>query len=464
MTLPLPPLPDGTLSAAGRRAEEAARQGRAIAAALRDERLAPGAVRAMQDRKLRAMVRHAWSASPFYRRKFRAAGITPEDIRSVDDLVKLPPTTKAELQAAGPTGALAVGPWAGDTVVEPTSGSSGKVLHVHHTSEAYDTYFAFAFRHLWDLGYRPWHRVAYTSFDPLPPLPWEPLGLGRRSQIDLKARDPRRYVETLVRLKPHLITAYPSILQMVIRSATPAELARIRPRAIHLHSELLTEGTRDVIRQAFACDCFDDYSTTEFHHVAYECRHHRYHLAADNVVAEFVRDGRPVQPGEEGEILLTGLTNRAMPLLRYAIGDVGAAGEDGAEPCPCGRGFPTMRLLQGRTDDFLVLPSGRRLSPRMVNPAFEFLPGILEHVLVQEATDRVVVSLNVAPAYRDSTPALVRQALGDLFGEPVSIEVRLTEYLERGRTGKLRCIVSRVDPSGVEQSRVGPAAVAPERV
>ena len=58
-----------------------------------------------------------------------------------------------------------------------------------------------------------------------------------------------------------------------------AELARIRPRAIHLHSELLTEGMRDAIRQAFACDCFDDYSTFEFHHVAYECRRHRYHLA-----------------------------------------------------------------------------------------------------------------------------------------------------------------------------------------
>jgi hypothetical protein len=113
-----------------------------------------------------------------------------------------------------------------------------------------------------------------------------------------------------------------------------------------------------------------------------------------------------------------------------------------------------MRLLEGRTDDFLVLPSGRRLSPRMVNPAFEFLPGILEHVLVQEATDRVVVSLNVAPDHRESTPDLVRQALGDLFGEPVSIEVRLTETLERGRTGKLRCIVSRVDPSKVAPQRV----------
>jgi phenylacetate-CoA ligase len=387
------------------------------------------------------MVRHAWSASPFYREKFRAAGITPAAIRTVDDLIRLPPTTKAELQAAGLEHVLARGYSAANTIVESTSGSSGQVLQIHHSAAAYDTYFAYAFRHLSDIGYRPWHRVAYTAFEPLPPLPWARFGLGRREQIDLTSHDPRRYVETLLRLRPQIITAYPSILLMAIRSATSAELAQIRPRAVHLHSELLTEGIRDTIRQAFACDCFDDYSTFEFHHVAYECRWHRYHLAADNVVAEFVHDGRRVGPGEEGELLLTGLTNRAMPLLRYAIGDVGVAGD---EVCPCGRGFPTMRLLQGRVDDFLVLPSGRRLSPRMVNPAFEFLPGILEHVLVQEAVDHIVVHLNVTPPYRQTTPARVAQALRDLFGEPLRLEVRIAANLERGRTGKLRCIVSKV--------------------
>jgi hypothetical protein len=80
----------------------------------------------------------------------------------------------------------------------------------------------------------------------------------------------------------------------------------------------------------------------------------------------------------------------------------------------------------------------------MVNPAFEFFPGILEHVLVQEAVDRVIVNLNVAPPHRESTPAQVQGALRDLFGDGVQVEVRLADSLERGRTGKLRCIVSKV--------------------
>ena len=419
----------------------AARQAQFIVQALRDERRSRADVLRLQDARLRAMVRHAWSNSRFYREKLRAAGLRPDDIQTVADLIHLPPTTKQELQAAEPGATLARGFSPEHSVVEATSGSSGTVLRVYHSAQAFDRYFAFAFRHLWDLGYRPWHRVAYTAYDPLLPLPWERLGLGIRQQVDLRRRDPRCYVDDLLRIRPDVITAYPSILRLVIRSATHAELEQIRPRFIHLHSELLTEGIRAEIGAAFGCDCFDDYSTFELHHVAYECRAHTYHIAADNVVVEIVRDGRPVRPGEEGEILLTGLTNRAMPLLRYQIGDVGTAG---TEVCSCGRGFPGMQLLQGRVDDYIVLPSGRRFSPRMVNPAFENLPGILEHVLVQETPNHIVAHLNVGDEHRLTTPRLVEQALRDLFGEPIRLDVRLTRDLERGRTGKLRCIVSKV--------------------
>jgi phenylacetate-CoA ligase len=419
----------------------AAQQSTFILRALRDERRSPQRVRAMQDRALRQMVEHAWRSSAFCRSSFDAAGITPQDIRTVADLPKLPITTKAQLQLLGRGNALADGYTMTNTIEEATSGSSGKVLHIQHSREAYARYFAFAFRHLSAIGYRPWHRVAYTASEPLLPTSWERFGLGRREQVDLTDRDPRRYVEALLRINPHLITAYPSILQLIIGAATADELARIRPHAIHLHSELLTDGLRRQIREAFDADCFDDYSTFEFHHVAYECPAHRYHLASDNVIVEFVRDGQPVEDGQEGEILLTGLTNRAMPIFRYAIGDVGVPS---TEICPCGRGFPVMQLIQGRVDDFVILPSGRRFSPRMINPVYEYLPGVLEHVLVQEALDHIVVYVNLVEEHRASTPDLITATLGELFGERIRLEVNVTTDIARGRTGKLRNVVSKV--------------------
>src|SRR5262249_50043665 len=148
------------------------------------------------------------------------------------DLVHLPRTTKAELQALPEGYARARGFTEHNTVREDTSGSSGRTLHIDHSASAYDRYFAFAFRHLLHIGYRPWHPVPYPAYDRLMPLPWEPLGLGTRSQVDLRERDPRAYIEALLRIRPDVITAYPSILRLVIHSATASELERIRPRAI----------------------------------------------------------------------------------------------------------------------------------------------------------------------------------------------------------------------------------------
>lgn len=423
-------------------------QGLSILEALRNERLSPERVRALQDRKLRAIVEHAYHNTAFYRHKFERAGLTAADVRTVADLAKLPPTTKQELRAAGVDEILARGYTPENTVIEPTSGSSGIVLNVYHDPDAFDRYFAYAFRPLWGMGYRPWYRVAYTALEPVVPLPWEKLGLGVRRQIDLRSGDPRRYLDALLDLRPQMLLGFPSVFMLIVRSATPEELARVRPKAILLNSELLTDTTRRIISEAFQCECYDDYSTIEFHQVAFECDHHRSHLAADNVVVEVVDDaGCPLSAGEKGEILITGLTNRAMPLLRYAIGDVGVVSE---ERCTCGRGFPVMKLVEGRIDDYVVLPDGRRLSPRLVNPAIEFLPGIREHVLVQETLTEIVVYVNIAPEHRDATAARIVSELQALFGEPVDVRVVHTTDFERGRTGKLRCVVSKVAAAHVE--------------
>jgi phenylacetate-CoA ligase len=423
--------------------QQAGRQGTGILQALYNER-SPEQVRNLQNRKLRNMVQHAYANSRFYQEKFCQAGLKPNDIQTVEDLPKLPPTTKDELRSAGPDEILARGYTKENTIDEPTSGSSGIVLHIYHAPEAFDSYFAYAFRPLWEIGYRPWHRVSYTALEPIVALPWEKIGLGVRQQVDLSKKDPRTYLETLLRIRPQLMLGFPSAFTLIIHSATPDELNGIRPRAILLSSELLTKETRNAISQAFGCECYDDYSTIEFHQMAFECRQHRYHLAADNAILEFTREGQPVPTGEKGEILITGLTNRAMPLLRYAIGDIGAAS---AEKCSCGRGFPTMQLVEGRVDDFIIMPSGNQFSPRSVNPAFEFLPGIKEHVLVQEALDRIVVYVNIAPEHTSTTPQLIVNALSKLFEEPVQIEVVQTTEFEHGRTGKLRCVISKVKQS-----------------
>jgi len=332
------------------------RQARAVTEAFRHEHWSPEAVSRLQDHKLRAMIRHVWNHSDFYRQRFQAAGVTPEEIRTVADLAKLPVLTKEELRSVGSEALLTQGYTPENTVLETTSGSTGKRIPLYHDRQAWEAYHALVLRHLWGIGYRPWHRLAYLSFDAAPKPPWVQMGIGAMTQIDLAHNDPRRYLEDLLRAQPQTLMGMASLFKLIIH---------------------------------------------------------------------------------------TGLDNPAMPLIRYAIGDVGVAG---TEPCSCGRGFPTMQLLQGRVDDYVILPSGRRFSPRMINPAYEELPGIVEHVLVQEMTDRFVVYLQVDAGCEETTPQLVQTILQNLFAEPIHLEVKLTQEFERGRTGKLRNIISKVKP------------------
>ena len=405
------------------------------------EHLRGAKIEAMQLKKLKSIFSHAWRASEFYREKFAVANISPSDIQSIADLEKIPPTTKEELRDLKSEKILATGYSKKNTILQSTSGSSGKVLHIHYSAAAFSQYMAIIFRHLWRVGYRPWHRVATIAYGRPPPLPWEKIGLGKRCLIDLRKNDPRSYIKDLIKAKPHFILGFPSILQLIINHASDSELGEIRPKAIMLHSELLTDSVRNSISSAFGCDCYDDYSSYEFYQIAYECPHHNYHLAADNVIVEFVRNGQPVAAGEQGELLVTGLANKAMPLIRYQQGDVGVSGLGG---CTCGIGFPTMQLIEGRVDDFVTLRSGRRFSPREINPVYEHLPGVLEHVLVQETMSDIKVYLEISPQHQNTTPMLVVNALSGLFTEPVNLEIIQTTNFERGKSGKLRNIVSKV--------------------
>ena len=119
---------------------------------------------------------------------------------------------------------------------------------------------------------------------------------------------------------------------------------------------------------------WNQYGAQEFNRVGWDCSEHQtMHLDADSVVLEVLDpDGdRPLAPGEEGELVLTGLHNDLMPLVRYRIGDAGRLVEG---PCGCGRALPLFEITEGRLDDILSLPDGRRIGPRVLAPRIEQVP------------------------------------------------------------------------------------------
>jgi len=132
--------------------------------------------------------------------------------------------------------------------------------------------------------------------------------------------------------------------------------------------ERMGPAERVAIAQGFAAPVCDSYGAVEAGNIAFECPSGSgcYHVQADNLLLEILADGKPAGPGAVGEVVVTPFNCRAMPLIRYRLGDLAAWGG----PCPCGSALPTLQHLHGRENDIITTTSGRRLTPQAVNCAF----------------------------------------------------------------------------------------------
>jgi phenylacetate-CoA ligase len=243
-------------------------------------------------------------------------------------------------------------------------------------------------------------------------------------------------------IKPDVIYGFPSILSLLAREIKAKNIAGISPRTVITQGETLTDHSRKEIGDAFNTEVYDIYGSAEFSSLAFECEEHLgYHMISDGAIIEFIKGGKNIRGHEPGEIVVTGLCNYEMPLIRYRLGDVGIPSN---KKCSCGRGFPLMNSVEGRTDDFLILPSGRIISPRGIN-VLEYIPGITEYRTIQKEKDRFVVQVVKGKGFSQETISQIeRQIKVGCVGENVRCEVEVMKELPRERTGKLRTIVSKV--------------------
>jgi phenylacetate-CoA ligase len=242
-----------------------------------------------------------------------------------------------------------------------TSGTTGQRLAVFHDPATMDYQNAAMVRRFLATGrYRPTDRL--SSLRPLPTDSWgfQRLGLFRRHIIPT-SEPVERWPRQLLANRPRVLMGYPVHLRELLGVLTGPELAQLRRtlRMVMTDSELLTDAQRQLISNGFGVPVFDEYASFETLHIYYECARGGRHIAEDRVYVEVVdEDGDPVPDGVEGQVVCTSFQERAMPLLRYQMGDLGKIDPD---RCGCGRRFRTMRLTRGRVNDSIVLPDGGRM-------------------------------------------------------------------------------------------------------
>lgn len=373
-----------------------------------------------QWQRLQHLLAHAYAHVPLYRERFAALGADPRDVRTPRDLARLPILTKADIQEHGSRLRASAGYEPRSTYINHTGGSTGTPLSFSQD----DAYRAWSMaeldRDFTMCGYQRGWRQAFlwgSDYDAK-----AHVGLGGRLRdmarnlhfvdtFDLTVDTLRRATAELAAFDPQLLVGYVSSVTLLAQVIRKEGLPRPKPRAIQTSAETLTSAARRLIEETLGARCFDRYGCREVGNLAHECdAHDGLHLLVENNYVEFVDDaGEPVSPGEVGQIVVTNLRNRTMPLLRYAVGDLGVPS---AARCSCGRGLPMMERVEGRVSDIIVTPAGRLLHGEFFTHLFYGTSGVRQFQVEQ----RTVAELDVRMvADSDAAYEAARARIADLI-------------------------------------------------
>lgn len=426
-----------------------------VLAHLRGQHTIPYATRArveeLRDARVARMVRFAARTVPHYRDLFRRLGIDPRDLRTADDLARLPLLDKDELRIA-PERFVSTARAGRTAIPFVSSGSSGKPARVYHDRRSLLANIAWGERERSvttaivgrRLGYRE-AGIGYPggTIRKVRAFYAETTLLKRPSRLELSVMAP--LADTVAQLnafRPDVIAAFGNYLGALSRAVAHGELELVPPKLFIYSAEGLTHDVRRDMERTLGAPVISHYSAVEVFKLGFLCeRREGFHLHEDLCHVRIVGDdGREVPAGEPGAVVISNLVNRGTVLLNYRLGDVAALSE---RPCSCGRTFRLLADVDGRTEDMLPLSDGRILHPRAVWGVVKPWAEVVQYQLVQRAPREFVLRLVTASDedYRQAAPPVARE-LEDLLGAGTRVTTERHERLVAERSGKLRMVVA----------------------
>ena len=410
------------------------------------------------DASLCHVVRRAFDEVPFYADLYAREGVKCQDVVAADDLARLPIVHRADLLACGHAGHLRRGADPQSLARRSTTGTTGEPLCVF--SDRLEALFRKAslldsFRRNADLRFPL--RIVDVGVEQgkFGGDIAQRLGFVRIDRIFRTMPIAAQALE-MTRLSPDIVEGRPSCLWALATEANRQGVRFPRPRLVVSFAETLYPHVRTGLERAFGCRVADYYNCEEIGNVAWECPEHSgwMHVNQATTVLEVVNDdGLPLPAPGVGQVLLTNLYNCTMPFIRYEIRDRAARIEE--EACTCGFRGRSIRLVEGRDEDFFVLPDGREISPR---EAYEAIAGVLQgrtfgnelyHAIRrfqigQESRESIVVRVVPGPAYDHHLWDGVATSAQRLH-PAVRVRIDEVDALELAPVGKFKQVTSQVD-------------------
>ena len=318
-------------------------------------------IEALQLQRLQKTVRHC-IRSPFYKRRFEDIGLKPDDIRSLDDLRRIPFTTKQDLRDTYPFGIASV-PLEKCVRLHSSSGTTGNPTVILHTQHDLDEWANAVARCLWMVGARPddvfQNTSGYGMFTGGLGFQYGAERLGMLT-VPAAAGNSRRQIKFITDFGTtvvHAIPSYATRLYEVMKEEGVDPRRETKLRILAIGAEPHSDEQRKRIEQMLGVKAYNSFGMSEMcgPGVAFECKEQNgLHIWEDYYIVEIVNPDtlEPVPDGELGELVLTTINREAMPLLRYRTRDLTRIlpGE-----CPCGRHHKRIDRMRGRSDDMIVL-------------------------------------------------------------------------------------------------------------
>jgi phenylacetate-CoA ligase len=421
-------------------------------------------IQEMQNSRLQRVIWHAYSNVPYYQNLFKVHNIHPNDIKSVDDLLKIPMLNKSDVTNNLYMDLFSIGHIKKEMHKITTSGSTGQPFVTYADRRQLEMRFATTLRALewtgWKFGDRQlrlWHQRLGMSWSQAFKERFDALLLRRKfiPAFELTEQALEKLIQELNKFKPKLIDGYAESLNFLSMYLKNGGKMNFKPKGVMSSAQMLTSTTRNEIEEALGTKVFDKYGAREFSGIAYQCAFSAdHHVMDESYIVEILSDGKPAKPGETGEIVITDLNNYSVPLIRYRIGDLAVA-VDSTLKCACGRGLSRIGEIQGRTQALVYCTNGRWLPGTFFAHFFKDFDNIvLFFQVIQEDKNGFTLKIVKGGHWnKESWEKLISNLREYIADTPVNVD--FVESIPLLKTGKRTPVVShlKIDFQTINQSQ-----------
>lgn len=407
-------------------------------------------IKAFQWQELTKLLSHAYTNSPYYKNVFDKLQLHPGDIKTYADFLQLPLCSREDVVAHKQD--MIATNYRDNIMHKGTGGSTGVPVQFALDRDSYEWRTAATQRgYAWAGCEAGQHTLYMWGVDVGNP------GFIHRTKTNLfhgafnrKMFNCFEFTETemlkcldyINRRRPTGIVAFTSTVYNFARFIEARGLECKPVKSVITGAEKLNEVQREVIERALHTRVFNTYGCREFMLIAAECdRHEGLHVTSDNLFVEVLKDGKPANPGERGDIVITDLHNYGMPFIRYRNGDAVIQSD---KSCSCGRGLPLIADIDGRRMDEIVTPDGKVLPggffPHLMKEFFE----VEKYQVIQQARDKLIIKLILKDKISDERLTFCRQEIQKVASINMDVAFEFVDEIPLTSSGKFRVTVSEI--------------------